>query len=597
MKLWWLRLIRYARPSPRTLALILMMIVLTAAIDALKPWPLKWVVDHVLKNWDSHVPPRWEQALPGAQTRLGLTAWLAAATIVIFLLGQLLRTAQAYVQNGFGSRAVYALAGRLFDHLQALSVLFHTRQASADLVRRVTTDSGCARDVLVAVVFPIVGSLTSLLFMFTVMWRMDWMLTLIALLVVVPLGVVMHFSYAPMARRASAEQQAQSELMTLAERTLSSIPTVQMFNRQLQGEKEFQAASVRAVDAYIANILFHLRFKISTGALTALGTAGVMFIGARHVLDGSLTLGGLLVFLAYLSAFYVPLEALAYVSTSLSATRANAQRVLEILDSHEQVQEKPDAVPLLRDAARGISVRFENVTFGYDSDRPVLHEVNLDVRPGQMIAVVGPTGAGKTTLLSLLPRLFDPSQGRVLLAGHDLRDWKLNDLRDAVAVVPQEPLLLPLSIADNIAYGRPDATTQQIQHAAEAACASEFIEKLPQGYQTVIGERGCTLSAGQRQRLAIARALLRDASVLVLDEPTSALDSQSEQSVMDGLKRLCADRTCFVIAHRLSTVKEADVVVVLEAGRIKEVSSPQQLAESGGLYQQFLELQGQASCR
>jgi ATP-binding cassette subfamily B protein/subfamily B ATP-binding cassette protein MsbA len=245
----------------------------------------------------------------------------------------------------------------------------------------------------------------------------------------------------------------------------------------------------------------------------------------------------------------------------------------------------------MREHLRGLSVKFEDVTFGYEPGRAVLHEVSLSAQPGEMIALVGPTGAGKSTLLSLLPRLFDPWAGRVLIGGQDIKDLKLKDLREAIAVVPQEPLLLPVSVAENIAYGRPGASARQIEQAAEAACASEFIGQLPQGYATVLGERGCTLSAGQRQRLAIARALLRDASVLVLDEPTSALDAQSEKWVMEGLRRLRAGRTCFVIAHRLSTVREADLIVVLEEGRVKEIGPPGILSESGGLYQQFLQLQ------
>ncbi len=588
MRLWWLRLLRYSRPSLVTLSAIVLLIVVGATASALTPWPMKWLVDRVLRGGGV---PSWFAAFPGAHSPAAQAAWLAGAMVIIFIINQSASVARNYLLNGFGNRAAYQLGARLFDHLQALSVLFHTRRAAADLVRRVTTDSACARDLLVSVLIPLLSSVATLGCMFALMYRLDWILAWVAIGVILPLGIVMKVAYAPMSRRAFEQQEAESAVMTVAERTFSAVPLVQLFNREHAGDETFRQCSDRAQHSYLATIVAQLQFKMGTGMVMALGTAAVMVVGGWHALDGKLTLGGLLVFLAYCASFYGPLEAMAYLSSTLGATRANAQRVLEVLDSKQDVCESPSARPLAMRKGQGLWVRFEKVTFGYERDQAVLHEVSLEALPGQTVALVGPTGAGKTTLLSLLPRLFDPWEGRVSLGGMDLRDLKLSDVRRAVAVVPQEPILLPMSIAQNIAYGNPQASREQIEAAAEAAHALEFIERLPAGYETTIGERGCTLSAGQRQRIAIARALLRESSVLVLDEPTSALDAESERLVMSALRRLCEGRTCFVIAHRLSTVQSADRVVVLNDGRVADEGSPNELAGRAGLYRRFLELQ------
>lgn len=582
MKMWWLRLLRYARPSMRTMGLILALVLLASGASALAPWPLKWLVDRVLKAGGGLTSAKVMQA-----------AGLALATVVIYLLGQCATVWRNYLMNGFGNRATYTLAGKLFEHLQTLSVLFHTRSAAGDLVRRVTTDSACVRDLLVSVVIPVATSVTSLVFMFAVMCKLDWKLALVALSVVVPLALLIKLAFVPMSRRAVVQQQVETELMTLAERTLSNIPTVQIFGREAEGNALFASTSDRAIGAYLATIVAQLQFKIGTGGMTAVGTAAVMAVGGWHVLDHQLSLGGLLVFLSYLGALYAPLEALAYVSTTLSSTRANAKRVLEVLDSKERVTEHSQAKPLRMSKGMGVRVEFADVSFGYESGRAVLHQVSLCAEPGQMVALVGPTGAGKSTLLSLLPRLFDPWSGRVLMDGRDVRELKLADVRGAVAVVPQEPILLPVSVAENIAYAKPNATRQEIEQAAAKAHAAEFIKRMPLGYDTIIGERGATLSAGQRQRIAIARALLKDAPVYVLDEPTSALDAESERLVMSALANLRAEKTCFVIAHRLSTIQSADAVIVLEQGKVVEAGDPAELAQSGGLYQRFLELQSQ----
>jgi ATP-binding cassette subfamily B protein/subfamily B ATP-binding cassette protein MsbA len=315
-----------------------------------------------------------------------------------------------------------------------------------------------------------------------------------------------------------------------------------------------------------------------------LGTAGILWLGAIRAIDGLMSVGGILLFLSYLASLYGPLESLMYAPSSVQFASGSAKRVLEILETAHDVRERVGAISLSR--ARG-AVTIDNVNFGYEADRPVLRGLSLDIPAGQTLAIVGGTGAGKSTLASLVPRLFDPWSGRLLLDGQDLRDLTLSSLRQQVSLVLQEPFLFPVSVAQNIAYGKSGATAQQIEDAAKAAGAHEFISRLPDGYQTVIGERGATLSGGERQRLSIARALLRDAPVLILDEPTSALDAATEAQILQALRNLMAGRTTLMIAHRLSTVRDADRIVVLEHGQLAEEGTHEQLLEKHGVYARF----------
>jgi ATP-binding cassette subfamily B protein/subfamily B ATP-binding cassette protein MsbA len=324
-----------------------------------------------------------------------------------------------------------------------------------------------------------------------------------------------------------------------------------------------------------------LKFKVLMGLATALGTAAILWVGAGRALDGRLSVGSILVFLTYLGSLYGPLEAVMYTPSTLQGASGSARRVLELLAKEPEVADRPGARPLGR--ARG-HVRLEDVSFGYEPGRPVLRDVSLEVAPGQTVAVVGPTGAGKTTLVSLVPRFFDPWQGRVTIDGHDVRDVQLRSLREQVAVVLQEPLLFPATVAENIAYGRPDATCEEVEAAARAANAHAFIERLPEGYDTPVGQRGATLSGGERQRLSIARALLKAAPVLILDEPTSALDAETEKLLLEAMGRLMAGRTTLLIAHRLSTVRAADRIVVLDEGQVVEMGTHEGLLARGGLY-------------
>jgi ATP-binding cassette subfamily B protein/subfamily B ATP-binding cassette protein MsbA len=393
--------------------------------------------------------------------------------------------------------------------------------------------------------------------------------------------LALHRYSGPMQQRSYVQEETEGRQYDVIEQTLSAIPIVQAFGREEQADRRFRDATQAILKSTLSLTSVQLQFKVLIGFATAAGTAGLLWVGAQQVLAGSLTVGSLLVFLAYLASLYAPLEALMYTPQTIQGASGSARRVLEILDTPGEVADRPNAQPL--PPLRG-HLRLDHVTFGYDPDRPVLHDISLDLLPGQTVAIVGPTGAGKSTLVGLVPRFFDPWRGQVCLDGHDLRDLQLRSLRQQVALVLQEPFLFPLSLADNIAYGRPGASRRQIEAAAQAANAHHFIARLPHGYDTLLGERGATLSGGERQRVAIARALLKDAPILILDEPTSALDAETEGLLLEALDRLTRGRTTLIIAHRLSTIRGADLIVALQDGRLVEAGTHHELLAHGGLY-------------
>jgi ATP-binding cassette subfamily B protein/subfamily B ATP-binding cassette protein MsbA len=487
---------------------------------------------------------------------------------------------------------VYALGTLLFDRLQRLSLRFHNRKRTGDLVRRVTTDTACIQELMLDVFLPVLTALASLGLMLAILWRLNPLLAVLAFLVAPVLGVLIRFLGQSITERAYQHQQLEGEMMALAEQTLTALPMVQAFTREACEDQRFRHLGGLTLQAYTHATLAQLQFKAGIDGAIAAGTAILMVIGGLQALDGSLSVGDLLVFLSYLASMYGPMATLAYLSSGFASAGARAKRVLEILEVKDEVREAPGARPLPAPVAgyRG-HVRLEGVTFGYEPGQPVLRHITLDARPGETVALVGRTGAGKSTLAALIPRFFDPWQGRVLVDGVDVRTVQLASLRAQIALVLQEPFLLPLSVAENIAYGRLGAGREEIIAAAVSANADEFIQRLPDGYDTVLGERGATLSGGQRQRLAIARALLKDAPVLILDEPTAALDAQTEGLLLAALERLMAGRTTFIIAHRLATIQRATRIVVLESGRVVETGGHEELLAARGRYQHFYELQ------
>jgi ATP-binding cassette subfamily B protein/subfamily B ATP-binding cassette protein MsbA len=511
-----------------------------------------------------------------------------AATVLIFLCSWALGLAYSYANISLSQRMVYDLASDLFAKLQQLSLRFHTSKSVGDNIRRVTADCVCVSTIVKDAILPVISAILSVALMFTVLWHIDKPLSYLALIVVPYMLLIFGLHARPMFERSYQQQEEESRIYEIVEQNFSAIPAIQAFCREDLNDHRFARATSDTLAATLTLTRVQLRFKVLIGLATAAGTAGILWIGAHHALAGQLSIGTIMLFLSYLSSLYDPLATVMYTSSTIQAASGSAQRVREVLETERAIADKPGAAKI--PSVRG-RIEIENVTFGYEADRPVLKSIRLVAEPGETIALVGATGAGKTTLVALIPRFFDPWEGRVMVDGKDVREVQLKSLRENVALVLQEPFLFPLSIAENIAYARPHATVSEIEAAARAANAHDFIMRLPQGYRTVIGERGATLSGGERQRLSIARALLKNAPIIILDEPTSALDAETERDFLEAFERLTRGRTTFIIAHRLSTVRRATRIVVLKEGAILETGTHEELLRRGELYARLAEIQ------
>jgi ATP-binding cassette subfamily B protein len=576
-----LRLLRYLRPHLRALAIILASMALMIGLEVLQPWPAKVLVDHVLDK--QPLPDVLEEifsALPGSSGTQGLLLWVCASTVLIFVASTVVAMIHTRASVKLGQHMVYDLGADLFLHLQRLSLRFHTTRSVGDLIARIMRDSYCMYVLVLEALLPVLHSVGMLLAMFIIMWQLDPSLTLVSLGVAPFLVLSIKIFANPMRERSRAHRDLEGQMTSLVQQTLTAIPAVQAYTREELEHARFRNTATEALTAYQRSIATDMWFKLLIGFITAVGTAAVMWLGAQHTLQGKMTIGSLLIFIAYLATLYGPLNTLTYTASAIQIAVASADRVLEVLDDPTQIHDVPDARPVRLQG----HVRYEDVTVGYEPDHPVLIGLSFEAKPGQVIAIVGPTGAGKSTLASLLLRFLDPWAGRVLVDGHDLRQIRLRSLRQQVAIVLQEPFILPLTVAENIAYGDADATRQEIIEAARAANADEFIRDLSQGYDTMLGERGSTLSGGEKQRLSIARAFLKCAPILILDEPTSALDAHMEALLVTTLERLMKGRTTFIIAHRLSTIRRADRILVLDQGKLIEQGRHSELLTKNGLY-------------
>ncbi len=576
-----LQLLRYVRPHWRSLGITLITIFATIGLDVLRPWPMKILVDVVLGN--QPLPEKLGSALevlPWSVGTYGLLFWVCVSTVLIFLVGTLMSIVGNFVTVGLGQRITYSLGADLFLHLQRLSLMFHNRRPVGDTISRVTGDVYCLQIKVTSVLLPLLQSFVTLIALFVIMWHLQPVMTLLSLGVVPFLLLSIHMFGKPMKDRSRERRDLEGRMMSLVQQTLSAIPAVQAFSREELEHARFRKYADQTVAAYQRSTLAGMWFKLTVGLVTAVGTAAIMWMGARYALNGSMTVGTILVFLSYLASLYEPLNAISYSASTWQGAAANTDRVVELLNIPQDVQDLPEAADI---KIRG-TVRYDRITFGYQPDKKVLHDVSFEAKPGEVIAIVGPTGSGKTTLVNLLIRFFDPWSGSIIVDGYDIRRIRVRSLRQQIAMVLQEPFIFPLTVAENISYGRPDATPEEIRAAAEAANADEFICRLPEGYHTVLGERGATLSGGEKQRLSIARAFLMNAPVLILDEPTSALDAGTESLLLGSLKRLMKDRTTFIIAHRLSTIRDADRILVIKDGEIAEQGSHEDLMAKGQLY-------------
>src|SRR5258707_1156784 len=587
-KQWLPHFLPLLRPFRAQLWWAVLAMVLDASLTVFRPWPLKVVIDRVLTHRPTRVPFLSVWLDSTTLSRMHILYGACAATLLIALSTGLLTYWYTRSLGIVGQRFVFDLRCRLFAHLQRLSLRFHDTQRRGDLITRLTSDIQAIQD-LISNGLIVLGSNTFLLVgMLILMFWLNWQFAFVAL-AVAPLLFWTVFRYTHRIKVAARQARMSTGLLaSLAQETLASIRIVQGLAQEEQQNDRFQAQSESSLRSYLEGVRYQARVAPLVDVFAAAGLALVMWFGATHVMQGHLTTGDMVIFFAYVTNLYSPMKALARLSYVTSKATVGAERIADILSVRSEVTDRQGAREGLRFKGE---IEFRDVAFEYQSGQPVLSRINLRIAPGEKIAIVGATGAGKSTLISLVPRLYDPSSGTASIDAEDIRTYPAQSFRAQIILVFHDALLSTGTIRENMAFGRPDASDKEIVAAAVVANVAEFIDVLPDGYETLVAEGGTTLSGGQKQRIAIARAILRGSPILILDEPTSGLDAASERTVIDALERAARGRTTLLIAHRLTTVRLADRIIVLDKGRIVEEGPHQELLSRRGKYAHLYSLQ------
>jgi subfamily B ATP-binding cassette protein MsbA len=576
------------RPHWKALAGGLVAVIGEGIVNLLEPWPLKVVFDDVLKSrtgqgWLNHLIT----AIAGTD-RLAILKFAALGAVVIACIGAVCSYAEKYLTTSVGQWVMHDLRRTLYSHIQKLSLAYHDRKQTGDLISRATTDIDAIQSFVSSGLLGALINCLTLVGMVGVMFYINWRFTLIALSVAPVLFMVV-YSYTRRIKKASREvRKKEGEIVSILQEALSSVRVIRAFAREDYEQRRLEEESLESVEITLRARSLKAKLAPLVEVIVAVGTSMVLWFGARMILNGTLSAGSLVVFIFYMGKMYKPMQELSKMTDAYSKAAVGYERIREVLETDGEVKDLPGArrAPRLKG-----EIEFDHVSFSYEPGVPVLKDVSFKIHPGQVAAFVGPTGAGKSTIVSLIPRFYDPGSGAVKIDNVDIRRFTQKSLRQQISFVLQETILFHGSIWYNIAYGKPEASRAEIVRAAEQANATEFIEKMPQGYDTLVGERGVTLSGGQRQRIAIARAIIRQTPILILDEPSSGLDASSEKLVFDALDQLMEGKTSVVIAHRLSTIRRADTIFVVKDGSIVESGRHEELIKAGGVYGELYELQ------
>jgi subfamily B ATP-binding cassette protein MsbA len=576
------------RPHWLPLTLAFIAVIGESVTDLLEPWPLKIVFDNVI---GSKKMPDWLTNVVHATAgtdKLSILAFVAASVIAIALVGAVSSYFEKYLTTSVAQWVSHDLRRNLYHHIQRLSLSYHDNKRTGDLISRITSDIDTVQDFIQQVLLGLVVNVLTLTGMLIVMFYLNWRFTLIALSVA-PLLFIVVYSFTWRIKKASRDVRKQEgEIASIASEVLSSIRVVKAFTREDYEQQRFEQQSLETVETALHARSLKAKLTPIVEVIVACGTCLVLWYGVRLVLTNEISAGSLLVFFLYLGKMYKPMRDLSKMTDTISKTVVGYERIREIVDTDREVKNLPGARHAPPFKGR---IEFEHVSFGYPDRELTLNDVSFVLEQGQVGAIVGPTGAGKTTIVSLLARFYEPTSGEIRIDGQEIHRFKLKSLRQQISFVLQDSLLFRAPVWQNIAYGRPEASREEIMQAAKQANAHEFIAKLPEGYDTMVGERGVTLSGGQRQRIAIARAIVRNSPILILDEPTSGLDAASEELVFDALRRLMEGKTSIVIAHRLATIQRADVIFVIDKGRVIQRGTHEELLKEGGLYNELYEKQ------